>query len=209
MIRILIADDHTFVRHGLKQIVNAESQMTIVAEAKNGSEVLEFVRNIPVDVVVLDITMPGKNGLETLKELKRFNPSIGVIILSMHPKDQYAVRVLKAGASGYITKESASEELVKAINKAYKGEKYISPRLAELLADYIEFGNSSEPHKQLSDREYEVLCLIAKGNTVGQISEQLFLSVKTISTYRTRILEKTRMTTNAEITRYCIENKLV
>lgn len=209
MIRILIADDHTFVRHGLKQIVAAEPQMTIVGEASNGNEVLEIARTTPIDVVVLDITMPGKNGLDTLKELKRQNSSIAVIVLSMHPKDQYAVRVLRAGASGYITKESAPEELVKAINKAYRREKYISPEIAELLADYIELGSTNEPHNLLSDREYEVLCLIGKGKTVSQISEYLYLSVKTVSTYRTRILEKTGMTTNAELTRYCIENNLV
>lgn len=209
MIKILIADDHAIVRQGLKQIVDAEPQMTIVGEAQNGNEVLALAKTLPIDVVVLDITMPGKNGLETLKELRRQNPSIAVIVLSMHPKDQYAVRVLRAGAVGYITKESAPEELVQAIRKAYRGEKYISPDVAELLADYIELGSVNEPHKLLSDREYEVFCMIGMGKTATQISDSLFLSVKTISTYRTRILEKTGMTTNAEITRYCIENKLV
>lgn len=209
MIKILIADDHTIVRHGLKQIVDSEPQMETIGEAKNGNEVLELARKVPIDVVVLDISMPGRNGLETLKDLKREFPSIGVIVLSMHPKDQYAVRVLKAGAAGYITKESAPEELVNAIKKAYRGEKYISPDVAELLADYIERNKSDSPHELLSDREYEVFCHIARGKNVTQISEELFLSVKTISTYRTRILEKTGMSTNAQITRYCIENKLV
>ncbi len=183
--------------------------METIGEAKNGNEVLELARKVPIDVVVLDISMPGRNGLETLKDLKREFPSIGVIVLSMHPKDQYAVRVLKAGAAGYITKESAPEELVNAIKKAYRGEKYISPDVAELLADYIERNKSDSPHELLSDREYEVFCHIARGKNVTQISEELFLSVKTISTYRTRILEKTGMSTNAQITRYCIENKLV
>lgn len=205
----MIADDHTIVRHGLKQIVDAEPQMETIGEAKNGNEVLELARKVPIDIVVLDISMPGRNGLETLKDLKREFPSIGVIILSMHPKDQYAVRVLKAGASGYITKESAPEELVNAIKKAYRGEKYISPEVAELLADYIERNKSESPHELLSDREYEVFCHIARGKNVTQISEELFLSVKTISTYRTRILEKTGMSTNAQITRYCIEHNLV
>jgi two-component system invasion response regulator UvrY len=209
MIRVLIADDHTIVRHGLKQIVEAEPDMTTVGEAKNGIEVLSIARQTPLDVVVLDISMPGRNGLETLKELKREHPSIAVIVLSMHPKDQYAVRVIKAGASGYLTKEDAPEELVNAIKKAFRGEKYLSPEVATLLADYIEKGSSDLPHKMLSDREYEVFCEIGKGKSLTNISEELFLSVKTISTYRTRIMEKTGMSTNAEITRYCIEQALV
>ena len=209
MIKILIADDHTIVRHGLKQIVDAEAQMTTVGEAKNGNEVLEMARKTAIDVVVLDISMPGRNGLETLKDLKREHPAIAVIVLSMYPKDQYAVRVIKAGASGYLTKEDAPEELVNAIKKAFRGEKYISPEVAGLLADYIEQGSSDTPHKLLSDREYEVFCGIGNGKSVTQISEELYLSVKTISTYRTRIMEKTGMSTNAEITRYCIDNHLV
>lgn len=209
MIRVLIADDHTIVRHGLKQIVDAEPQMTTVGEARSGSEVLELVRKTVVDVIVLDITMPGRNGLETLKDLKREHPSIAVIVLSMHPKDQYAVRVIKAGAAGYLTKEDAPEELVSAIKKAFRSEKYITGEVAELLADYIEHGSSDIPHKLLSDREYEVFCEIGKGKSITQISEELFLSVKTISTYRTRIIEKTGITTNADITRYCIDHNLV
>jgi two-component system invasion response regulator UvrY len=209
MIRVLIADDHTIVRHGLKQIVDAEPNMKTVGEAKSGFEVLEIARKTPVDVVVLDISMPGRNGLETLKDLKRELPAIAIIVLSMHPKDQYAVRVIKAGASGYLTKEDAPEELVIAIQKAFRGEKYINPEVAELLADFIERGSADAPHKSLSDREFEVFCEIGKGKNLTQISEELFLSVKTISTYRSRIMEKCGMTTNAEITRYCIEHKLV
>jgi len=209
MIKVLIADDHTIVRHGLKQIVDADPQMTTVGEAKNGNEALEQARTMPIDVIVLDISMPGRNGLETLKELKRERPSVPVIILSMHPKDQYAVRVIRAGASGYLTKEDAPEELVNAIKKAFRGEKYITPEVAELLADYIEHGSSETPHKLLSDREYEVFCEIGKGKSLTQISEELFLSVKTISTYRARITEKTGMSTNVQITRYCIEHQLV
>lgn len=209
MIKILIADDHTIVRHGIKQIVDAEPQMTTVGEAQNGNEVLELARKMAIDVVVLDITMPGRNGLETLKDLKREHPAIAVIVLSMHPKDQYAVRILKAGASGYITKEDATEELVNAIKKAYRGEKYISPEVAELLADYIEQGADAESHKLLSDREYEVFRMLAQGKSVTQIAEKLSLSIKTISTYRTRIIEKTRLTTNSEITRYCLEKNLI
>lgn len=209
MIKVLIADDHTIVRDGLRRLVDAESDMAVAGEAQNGNEVLEMVRHAPVDVVLLDISMPGRNGLETLKELKRQHPSIAAIILSMHPKDQYAVRVLRAGASGYITKESAPEELIQAIRKAFAGEKFISPDVAELLADYIERGETGEPHRVLSDREFEVFRKIAQGKTVTQISKELFLSVKTVSTYRTRVVEKTGLTTNAAIVQYCRDHKIV
>lgn len=208
MINVLIADDHTIVRHGLTQIVNGESDMTVVGEAQNGNEALELTAESTPDVVVLDITMPGKNGLETLKDIKRKQPNVSVIMLSMHPKDQYAVRVLKAGASGYITKESAPEELVVAIRKAHSGGKYISPDVAELLASYIGHDSSEEPHRRLSDREFEVFRQIAIGKSISQISADLSLSVKTVSTYRTRILEKTGFTSNADIVKYCIENSL-
>ena len=182
--------------------------MEVSFEAKDGNEVLDYLRGATVDVVVLDITMPGRNGLETLKDIKRLYPSIAVIVLSMHPKDQYAVRVLKAGASGYITKESAPEELVDAIRKAYRGEKYISTEVAELLADYIGHRAPDQPRKLLSDREFEVLRLIASGKGITQIANELNLSVKTVSTYRTRIVEKTGLTSNSDITRYSIEHQL-
>ncbi|MDQ4122694.1 MAG: response regulator transcription factor [Acidobacteriota bacterium] len=208
-IKILIADDHAIVRQGLRQIVTADPDLTVVGEAQNGTELLNLIRNTEVDVVVLDISMPGRNGLETLKDIKADYPSMPVIVLSMYPEDQYAVRVFKAGAASYITKETAPEELVKAIKKAHHGGKYISQQLAELLASYIEAGTNKEPHKTLSDREYEVFCLLAAGKTVGQISEEFNLSVKTVSTYRARILEKMGMTTNAEMMRYAITNKLV
>lgn len=208
MIRVLIADDHTIVRHGLRQILSSEQDMSVSAEAQNGQEVLDIVRREPVDIVVLDISMPGRNGLETLKELKRHYPGIAVIVLSMHPKDQYAVRVIKAGASGYITKESAPSELVVAIRKACRGEKYIDPEIAEVLANYIEHGGTEDPHTRLSDREYEVLCHIASGKGLTDISQEMNLSVKTISTYRTRIIEKTGLSSNAEITRYAISRGL-
>lgn len=209
MIKVLIADDHTIVRHGLRQILDAESDLKMVGEAQNGQEVLDVVSRHQVDVVVLDISMPGRNGLETLKELRRQYPGTAVIVLSMHPKDQYAVRVIKAGAAGYITKESAPAELVAAIRKANKGEKYIDPEIAEVLANYIEHGDTGEPHARLSDREYEVLCHIASGKGLTDISLEMDLSVKTISTYRTRIIEKTGLSSNSEITRYAIERGLV
>lgn len=192
----------------MRQILSSEPDMVVSAEAQNGQEVLDIVRREPVDIVVLDISMPGRNGLETLKELKRHHPGIAVIVLSMHPKDQYAVRVIKAGASGYITKESAPSELVVAIRKACRGEKYIDPEIAEVLANYIEHGGTEEPHTKLSDREYEVLCHIASGKGLTDISQEMNLSVKTISTYRTRIIEKTGLSSNAEITRYAISRGL-
>ncbi|MDP2268565.1 MAG: response regulator transcription factor, partial [Deltaproteobacteria bacterium] len=182
--------------------------ISVVAEAANGNEVLEVARSQSVDVVVVDITMPGKSGLDTLKELKKLQPRLPVIVLSMHPSDQYAVRVLRAGAAGYLTKESAPGELVKAIKKAYRGDKYISEEVAELLAGYIQNSGDEDPHKKLSDREYEVLVSLGSGKSVSQTSAEMFLSVKTVSTYRSRIIEKTGLQSNAEMTRYCIERKL-
>jgi DNA-binding NarL/FixJ family response regulator len=209
MIKILIADDHSVVRQGLKNIVNASDDMRVIGEAVNGSELLNLVRDEMADVVILDISMPGRNGLETLKDLKRTNSSLPVIILSIHPEDQYAVRAFRAGASGYMTKESAPEELVKAIRIANQGGKYISPLVAELLANHIEIKGIEELHRLLSDREYEVFIFLAGGKTVGEIAEDLNLSVKTISTYRTRILEKMGMTTNAEVSRYARDFNLI
>ncbi len=209
MINILIADDHAIVRQGLRQIVAADRQMTVLGEARSGAELLNLIKDGEVDVVILDISMPGRNGLETLKDIKRQYPDLPVIVLSMYPEDQYAVRVFRSGASGYMTKESAPEELVKAIRKAHLGGKYISPRVAELLAEYVETKTLEAPHKSLSDREFEVFNLLASGKTVGQIADDLSLSVKTISTYRARILEKMGMTTNAEMTRYALDFKLL
>ncbi len=209
MINVIIADDHTIVRDGVRQIINIEPDLIIIGEAQNGNEVLEMVRRSQVDVVVLDITMPGRNGIETLKDLRRNYPEIAVIVLSMHPKDQYALRVLKSGAAGYVTKENAHETLVDAIRKAYRGEKYISPGVAKLLADYVEHGDSTEPLKRLSDREFEVFCHLASGKRLSEVSAEMNLSVKTISTYRSRILEKTLLSSNSELTRYAIERSLI
>ena len=209
MIKILIADDHSIVRHGLRKIVDYDPEMKVIGEANNGAELLSLIREETVDVVILDISMPGRNGLETLKDLKRLYPALPVIILSIHPEDQYAVRAFRAGASGYMTKESAPEELVKAIRVAYQGGKYISPLVAGLLADFVGIKGTDEKHKLLSDREFEVFKLLANGKTVGQIGDELNLSIKTISTYRTRILEKMGMTINAELTRYAIDFSLL
>lgn len=209
MIKILIADDHAVVRRGLKQILAEEPNMAVFGEACNAQEVLKNVREQDWDIVILDITMPGRSGLDVLKELKHLRPKLPVLILSIHPEDQYAVRVLKAGAAGYMTKESAPEELVKAVRKVIRGSKYISPSLAEKLAFDLETDSEKPLYETLSDREYQVMCMIASGKTVKEIAKELYLSVKTISTYRARILEKMRMKTNAELIHYAIKNRLV
>jgi len=211
MIKILIADDHAVVRRGLKQILTEESDMAVFGEARNAREVLKNVREQDWDIVILDITMPGRSGLDVLKELKRVRPKLPVLVLSMHPEDQYAVRVLKAGAAGYMTKESAPKELVKAVRKVLGGGKYVSPSLAEKLAFDLETETDSEKplHETLSDREYQVMCMIASGKAVKGIAKELYLSVKTISTYRARILKKMKMKTSAELTHYAIKNRLV
>lgn len=209
MIKILIADDHPVVRKGLKEIIEETPDMVVGGEASNGQEALEKVRKGDIDIVVLDISMPGRSGLDTLKQLKSENPELSVLVLSMYPEEQYAVRVLRAGASGYLTKESAPDELIAAIRKASTGRKYISSSLAEKLAFDLEIGVEKPPHETLSDREYEVMCMIASGKTGREIGEELFLSVKTISTYRSRILEKMKMKSNAELTHYAIKHRLV
>jgi two-component system, NarL family, invasion response regulator UvrY len=209
MISVLIADDHTVVRQGLKQILSSDAQLRVIGEAANGDEVLSLVKSLRVDALVLDISMPGKNGLDVLKELKRTHPTLPVLVLSMHPEDQFAIRILRAGAAGYVTKESAPDELIGALRKVCSGGKYVSPQLAEKLAIFIEQEQSGPLHEQLSDREYQVLRMLALGKTVSEIADELLLSVKTISTYRTRVLEKMKMTTNAELTRYALQNQLV
>ena len=209
MIKILIADDHPIVRKGLKEILSEHPDMKVLGEAQNSHEVLNFVRKEHWDVVVLDITMPGRDGLDVLKELKKARPKLPVLILSIHPEEQYGVRALKAGASGYLTKESAPDRLVTAIRKILERGKYVSPGLAEKLAFDVEKDAQKLPHERLSDREYQVLGMIASGKTVGQIGGELSLSVKTISTYRARILVKMGMKTNADLTHYVIRSKLI
>src|ERR1043166_84769 len=207
--KILIADDHAVVRHGLKQILADDFKRATFGEASSGQEALSKVWQEKWDVVVLDITMPGRGGLEVLKEIKKSQPKLPVLVLSMHPEDQFAVRVLKAGASGYMTKESAPEELVGAIKKVMSGGRHVSTSLAELMAAYISIDAKRPPHELLSNREFQVMRLIASGKTVSAIAKELSLSVRTVSTYRTRILDKTGMKTNAELTHYAIQNNLV
>lgn len=209
MIKILIADDHPVVRKGLREIIEETADMKVADEASNGQEVLAKVFKKDFDVVLLDISMPGRSGLDILKELKGHRPKLAVLVLSIHPEEQYAMQVLKAGAAGYLTKKSAPEELVSALRKVSAGGKYVSPSLAEKLASALETGREKPPHETLSAREYEVMRKIASGKTSTEIARELFLSPKTISTYRTRILEKMRMKNNAELIRYAIKNRLV
>jgi DNA-binding NarL/FixJ family response regulator len=206
---VLVADDHAVVREGLKRILTHDEDIEVVAEAEDGTSALARTREVDPDVVVLDMSMPGRGGLETLQELKRLWPTLGVLVLSMHPEDQYAVRVLREGADGYLSKESAAEELISALRKIYSGGKYVSPSLAERLAQTVERGFEGPPHEQLSSREFQVMVLIAQGRTVSEIGDELHLSVKTISTYRTRILEKMGMKNNAELMHYAIEEGIV
>lgn len=209
MIKILIADDHAIIRRGLTQIVSGESDLEVVGEAENAQETLDFCRREHCDVVVLDINMPGRSGLDVLKEVRRECPRLPVLVLSVHPEEQYGVRVLRAGAAGYLTKESAPEQLVQAIRRVYRGGKYVSESLAEKLVYELGNDGAQPPHAALSDREYEVMLMIASGKTVGEIASVLSLSVKTISTYRARILVKMNKKNNAELTYYVIENRLL
>ena len=208
MIKILIVDDHPVVRHGLSKILNNEPHMEVKGEAKDVKELFDFLENNEVDVVILDISMPDGNGLEALTKLKKQQPELPVLILSVHSEEQYAMRVLKSGGAGYLTKESAPDQLVNAINKVVGGGKYVSPSLAEKLAFELESGEQPS-HENLSNREFQVLSMIASGMTVKEISDKLYLSVKTVSTYRSRILNKMNLKTNAELTHYAIKNKLV
>ncbi|MBI5605227.1 MAG: response regulator transcription factor [Deltaproteobacteria bacterium] len=209
MITLLIADDHAIFREGLRQILEDVPDMVVSGEASSGQEVLEKVSKNDYDLLLLDIAMPGLSGLETLKLLKSQKPKLRVLVLSMYPEEQYAVRAIKAGAYGYITKASASEELIGAIRKISGGGRYISASIAEKLLFNLDPEPDRPLHERLSDREYQVLCLIARGRTVGEIAEELCLSVKTVSTHRTHILEKMRLKSNAELTNYALKLGLV
>ena len=207
--RILIADDHSIIRRGLRQILAENFKRATIGEAANSQEALERVWKEPWDIVILDLTMPGRSGLEVLKEIKRARPKLPVLVLSMHPEDQFAVRLLKAGASGYMTKESAPDELVGAVNKVVAGGRYVSTALAEKLASLIVHDPSGAPHENLSDREFLILRMIALGKPVSAIARELSLSVKTISTYRARLFEKLRFKSNANAVRYVAAEHLL
>jgi len=209
VIRVLIADDHAILRRGLKEILMREMEGAVCGEAKDATETLARVQEGDWELVILDITMPGRSGLDALKDLKAARPRLPVLVLSMHPEDQYAKRILRAGASGYMNKESAPEELIKAVRKVLAGGRYVSAALAEKLASDLSEDSGRSIHEALSDREFEVLRMIGAGKTVGQIAEELHLGLTTISTYRARLLEKMNMTTTAELMHYVVRNRLV
>lgn len=209
MKRILSVDDHGVVREGLKSIAAEIPGGAEVGEARTFTEALHLSRGREWDIVVLDISLDGRNGLELLRELKRRRPELPVLVLSMHTEEQYARRAFRAGASGYITKDSSRQELLEAISRVIRGGRYVSPAIAEQMVVNLAAEDDRPVHESLSDREYQVLCLIASGRTVSEIAEMLLLSDKTISTYRARILEKMRLKTNAELTSYAIRNNLV
>jgi two-component system invasion response regulator UvrY len=208
MIRVIVVDDHPVVRRGLKQIIDAEADMRVVAEAENAREAISVIRKTGCDAVVLDITLPGGSGIEVLQQLETERPNLPVLILSVHEEEQYARRMLKAGASGYLMKDSAPENLIGAIRKIARGGKYISPSFAEMLAAEVASETTSLDQK-LSNREFQILCMIASGKSLREIGETLCISAKTVSTYRTRILEKMGMKTNAEMVGYALKNKLI
>lgn len=209
-IRILIADDHAIVRAGLKQFIADEPDMEVTGEAETGAQTVDLVRSGEWDVVLLDISMPDRSGVDTLKTLKHVAPALPVLILSGFPEGQYAVNLLRAGASGYLNKESAPAELVRAIRTVVAGRRYVSTALGEILAQDISSPAGDRPvHTALSEREFQIFCKLAAGQAVSKIADELFLSVKTVSTYRTRILEKMNMRTNADLTYYAIKNQLI
>lgn len=209
MINILIADDHSVVRRGLKQILSDEPDMKILGEASNSDEIFKQLYDKDWHILILDITMPGKSGLDSIIEIKQKKPDLKILILSMHPEEEIALRALKTGADGYLNKDSVPGELIRAIRKVMSGGKYISSTLAETIILSTAKDPSELPHHGLSEREFHVLCLIASGNSLTQIAEKLSLSIKTISTYRSRILEKMNLKSNVDLTHYAIKHKLV
>ncbi len=209
MIRVFIADDHPVVRAGLRGIIEGEPGLEVVGEAINAADLLGTIGRTPAEVLLLDVSMPGPGFLEVLRDIKRDHPRVAVLVLSVHPEDQYAVRALRSGAAGYLTKDHSPEELVAAIRKVHRGGKYVSPSLAEKLAAGLEIGAAGAAHETLSDREYDVLCLLGSGQTVKEIAGGLGLSPKTVSTYRARILEKMKLATNADLVRYAAQHGLI
>jgi len=209
MIQILIADDHEMFREGIKRICEDNPDLVVAGEASNGNEVLEKVAAREYDLLLLDIAMPGLNGLDTLKQLKTMQPKLRVLVLSMYPEDEYAVRAIKAGAAGYLTKAKASRELMEAIKKISDGGNYIDASVAEKLLFDMKSDSSKPLHRTLSDREYQILTMIVSGKKVGEIAEELSLSVKTVSTYKVRILNKMEMKSTAELSKYAVEHKLI
>jgi len=209
MIRVVIIDDHTILRRGLQQIIAESGDMAMVGEAGTSAQGMHLLRETPCDVVLLDISLPDRNGVETLKLVRKEFPKLHVLMLSMHPENQYAVRALKAGAAGYLNKQSAPSQLVSAIRQIHKGRKYVTPEVAEELANTVGDDTETPPHQTLSNREYQTMCEIASGKTLTEIANRMSLSVKTVSVYRARLLEKMRLKNNAELTHYAIKNQIV
>jgi len=207
-LRVLIVDDHTILRKGLRNILVQSPEIKTVDESPDGPGAVEAIQRKPFDVVILDISMPGQSGLETLKQIKAIKPGLPVLILSMHPEEEYAVRCIRAGASGYLTKESAPDQIMDAINRVIVGRKYITPALAECMAEDYAGNRTGFPHELLSDREFQIMLLLVKGMKIKEIASELSLSPKTISTYRGRIMEKMNLSSNTDLVRYVIENKI-
>ncbi len=209
MIKLLIADDHNIFREGLREIINKTSDIQVIDEAKSGSEVLSKVEENNYDVILLDISMPGRSGLDILKQLRQEKPHIQVLILSMYSEEEFAIRAMRTGAAGYLVKDTASKDLIEAIRKVSMGLKYVTPSLAEKLALDIDMGNETPIHAKLSNREYEVMCMISAGKKNKEIAEEILISPKTVSSYKKRILDKMGMKTNAQLTEYAIRNGLI
>lgn len=209
MLKIIIADDHGIFREGLKQVIAGTANMSVTDEAADGTELLAKLRTNDYDLVILDISLPGRSGLEILAETKSMRPKLPVLILSMHPEEQYAMRALKSGASGYLTKGSSAQELVEALQKIALGKKYVSASMAELLASRIGSDSDGPLHERLSDREFQVMRMIAAGATPRKIAEELLVGIKTVNTYRVRVLQKMEMKCNADLTRYAVQHKLM
>lgn len=210
MIRVMITDDHAIVRQGLKQILSETSDICVTGEAETGFQAIKIVRQHEFDVMLLDISLPDRNGIEILKQIKKDKPGLAIVMLSMHNENEFSIRALKAGASGYLNKQSAPAQLVTAIRQVAAGHKYITPALAEELANAITSGASDQPlHATLSDREYQTLCMIAAGKGLTEISEEMCLSPKTVSVYRARLMEKLKLSNNSELIRYAIKHNLV
>lgn len=208
-IKVVIVDDHALIREGVKKTLSDEPDMAVVGEAESAAELLQVLEHVAADIVLLDITMPGESGLDALKGLHQKHPQVPVLILTFHPEHRFAVRALRAGASGYMTKESATEELVQAVRKIAGGGKYVSAALAEQLADELREGSGRLPHEALSDREFQVMRLFAQGKKSSEIAEQLSISVSTVNTYRTRVVQKMNMHSDVELSRYALEHGLI
>jgi two-component system invasion response regulator UvrY len=209
MIRVAIADDHPIVRQGLRRIATEGAKIVVSGDAATAAELFRLVAGVPVDVVLLDVSMPGSTFVETVRSLRENFPSVRVLVLSVHPEDQWALRALRAGASGYLTKDHSPEQLVEAIHRVSRGGKYVSETLAEKLAGLVDLGTLHVPHEQLSDREFEVLCSLGRGMTVKDVAARMQLSAKTVSTYRGRLLEKMGLESNADLVRYIVEHDLM